>query len=249
MQASFASVANAAVTCGCSGDGSGINKFSADTAQGCYDTANATYTSWSCTVYSADESRYIDSRTGPSTSASPSGSETTNTTGTAAGTADTSSPGYTGGTPASAPSSGGAPDGSAAGNTSNDFGSDTGTTGSSASNISYTLLEPLPGKFPTAVGDSSAFYEYLNGLLMVLIIVGAMLAVVRFTIGGVTYMMSDVPGVRVNAKSQMWASQMWACLWGLLLLVSSVLILKTVNPNLVKFTLFEDISKQVTGNK
>lgn len=71
---------------------------------------------------------------------------------------------------------------------------------------------------------------------MLLIIIGAMLAVVRFSIGGIMYMTSDIANTRAKAKSQM-----WACIWGLLLLISSVLILNTINPAITKLTLFENL--------
>jgi hypothetical protein len=109
----------------------------------------------------------------------------------------------------------------------------------------YVLLEPLPGNFPAKIGSDSDFYAYLNGIIMFFIIIGAMLAVVRFSIGGILYMTSDVVSTRTKAKSQM-----WACIWGLLLLVSSVLILRTVNPELVKLTFLTDLTTlQSTGNK
>ena len=103
-------------------------------------------------------------------------------------------------------------------------------------NCTYTLLEPLPGSFPSQVGNDTQFYAYLNGIIMMLIILGAMLAVVRFSIGGIIYMTSDIAGNRSKAKSQM-----WACIWGLLLLISAVLILKTINPNLIKLTFFTNL--------
>lgn len=100
----------------------------------------------------------------------------------------------------------------------------------------YDLLNPLPYGFL----DTSAFISYLNGLLMVLFIVGAMLAVVRFAIGGIIYSTSDNCVSRSRARRQM-----WVCLWGLLLLFTSVLILKTANPELVRFTLFDSLKKLV----
>lgn len=108
----------------------------------------------------------------------------------------------------------------------------------------YVLLEPLPGidvGGDITRGDSSDFYKYINGIIMLLIIIGAMLAVVRFSIGGILFMTSEVAATRTKAKSQM-----WACIWGLLLLISSVFILTTINPKLVEITLFkslEDVKK------
>ena len=93
----------------------------------------------------------------------------------------------------------------------------------------YAPLEPLPGVAVTTTSDQG-FVAYLNGIIRLLIIIGAMLAVVRFSIGGIMYMTSDIANTRAKAKSQI-----WACVWGLLLLISSVLILQTLNPQLVQF--------------
>jgi hypothetical protein len=98
----------------------------------------------------------------------------------------------------------------------------------------YAPLEPLPGITITTTSDQS-LYSYINGVLLLLIIIGAMLAVARFSIGGIIFMTSDIAGKRSQAKSQM-----WACVWGLLLLISSVLILQTINPQLVQFN-FQDL--------
>ena len=56
-----------------------------------------------------------------------------------------------------------------------------------------------------------------------MIIVGSMLAVTNFLIGVVIFRTSDVVENRQKAKAQM-----WACVWGMLLLVSLVLLHKTV---------------------
>ncbi len=74
----------------------------------------------------------------------------------------------------------------------------------------------------------SDFYNYLNGILMLLIIVGGMLTVARFSFAGLRYMISDNPGTQAKARSQI-----WACVWGLVLLISSMLILNTINPQIV----------------
>jgi uncharacterized protein (DUF983 family) len=101
----------------------------------------------------------------------------------------------------------------------------------------YTLLEPLPGNnFPSQVGDEVQFYAYINGILWIVIVLGAMIAVARIAIGGVQIMVSDVAGTRSQAKTTI-----WAMIWGLVLLVTSVLILRTVNPNLVNLNIINDL--------
>jgi len=78
----------------------------------------------------------------------------------------------------------------------------------------------------------SGLASYLNYLFPILISIGALLGVVAFTVGGVVYMTSSVAGDKSKAIERMKAS-----VWGLLLLVASVLILQIVNPQLVVFNL------------
>lgn len=94
----------------------------------------------------------------------------------------------------------------------------------------YVPLEPLPGVTPP---DSSGdLTGYLSGIITLLIIIGSMLAVANFSIGGLIYLTSTSAGKRQAASSRM-----WACIYGVLLLISSVLILQTINPDLVKINL------------
>ena len=96
--------------------------------------------------------------------------------------------------------------------------------------LQYQPLEPiLPG---SAVPNDAQFASYLNGAITVLITIGAMLAVLWFVIGGVEYMTSEAVGKKSDA-----VSRMQAALWGLLLLAGAVLILQTINPNLLNFNL------------
>lgn len=108
----------------------------------------------------------------------------------------------------------------------------------------YTPLEPLPG-FPSQFAPSNqdngtSFFKYLNAIITLLVIIGAMLAVGNFSVGGIIYMVSSVADTKKAANSRMWGS-----IWGLLLLISSVLILQTLNPQLVQFNLS---SLNVLGN-
>ncbi|MGH7141285.1 MAG: pilin [Minisyncoccia bacterium] len=104
-------------------------------------------------------------------------------------------------------------------------------------NLTYVPLEPLPNVYTDENGSASSFIPLMSGLLTLAIIIGGVLAVARFSIGGVIFMTSDVVGNRAKAKSQMWAS-----VWGLLLLICSVLILKTINPELVNFNFVNDLN-------
>ncbi len=105
-----------------------------------------------------------------------------------------------------------------------------GTTDCSGTNcnLNYVPLEPLPGSVPSgAYGDLGS---YLNYLFPILITIGAILGVGTFTLYGVVYMTSSVAGSKEKAKTRMEKS-----IWGLILLLGSVTILTTINPNLTNF--------------
>jgi len=94
--------------------------------------------------------------------------------------------------------------------------------------LEYAPLEPLTPNTQTYPNIGS----YLNAAFSALLTLGALFAVVTFTIGGVVYMTSDAIGKKSAAVDRMKAS-----IWGLLLLAASVLILQTINPGLLNFDL------------
>ena len=96
-----------------------------------------------------------------------------------------------------------------------------------STNQNYCLLAPLPGlgsevKTDTGVGN------YLNTLIRVIIGFMAVLAVVMMVVGGIQYMVSNIAGEKASAKSRMTNA-----IFGLVLALSSYMILNTINPNLV----------------
>ena len=91
--------------------------------------------------------------------------------------------------------------------------------------IKYIPLEPLPN---VPQDGSANFCMLLNGLFRLLILLGGLVAVGSFVYAGITYMTSEIAGTKNNAKHSLQTS-----LWGLLLLVSSWLILNTINPQLL----------------
>ncbi|MBY0472960.1 pilin [Patescibacteria group bacterium] len=90
--------------------------------------------------------------------------------------------------------------------------------------LSYTPLEPIPGQS----SSQPNFCELLNILFKVLIYLGGMVAVLFLVLGGIAYMVSEVVDKRSAARERIKSSVI-----GLLILLSSYLILFTVNPNLV----------------
>ena len=98
----------------------------------------------------------------------------------------------------------------------------------------YIPLEPLPG-LPNSYGPnagSGSFPELISKSFQLLLGAGAAIAVVMLIIGALTYMFSDVITDKFKAKERI-RNTMWA----IVLLVSSYLILNTINPDLVTFKL------------
>jgi hypothetical protein len=93
------------------------------------------------------------------------------------------------------------------------------------------LLEPIPG-VAGKTGSKFDFPAFMRGLFSALLAIGAILAVFMLVYGGISYMMSDVVGNKAKAKERMRDAVL-----GLLLLIGSVLILRTINPNLLNFDL------------
>jgi hypothetical protein len=95
----------------------------------------------------------------------------------------------------------------------------------------YTPLEPvLP--FSGDLSQPDQFSQYLVTIFRFLLIAGALAAVLMLTIGGITYMVSEVPGVKLDALDRAKAA-----LVGVLILGGSWLILNTINPDLLNFSL------------
>ena len=70
--------------------------------------------------------------------------------------------------------------------------------------------------------------DVVNTIYLLAISIAALLAVIKIIIAGVKYMLSDVVTTKQDAKSDIWGA-----LIGLLVVVSAVLILLTINPQLV----------------
>lgn len=105
-----------------------------------------------------------------------------------------------------------------------------------AGTCTYIPLEPLPGQQKGPLN----FATYVGNAFKVFIVLGSMIAVGVLVFGGISYMVSEV----VPHKD--WARQkIQQAVWALLLLLSSYLILSTINPDL---TIFRFDSKVGTIN-
>ncbi len=93
--------------------------------------------------------------------------------------------------------------------------------------LEYTPLEPIPGINQSGTAD---FPTFLKGIFTILLSIGGILAVGLLVYGGIVYMTSEISNKKSEAKRRIQAA-----VWGLLLLISSYLILNTINPQLLEF--------------
>lgn len=92
---------------------------------------------------------------------------------------------------------------------------------------SYTPLAPLPGTVDTA--GNTDITTYLAGALKLIIALGGALAIFMAILAGTKYVAAGIsPDAKSNAKSDMTNAFI-----GLALILSSYLILNSINPNLV----------------
>ena len=99
----------------------------------------------------------------------------------------------------------------------------------SAISAHAALLEPSIGGGDTGTNPG----EYFKNIYNLMVGIAGVLAVIMIVVGGLEYIASAAnPSAKESAKKRIWAA-----IGGLLLALSSYLILQTVNPDLVKFDL------------
>ncbi|MEK7584917.1 MAG: pilin [Patescibacteria group bacterium] len=92
------------------------------------------------------------------------------------------------------------------------------------------LLEPLQNPVTlTSQGQFSGLTEYLGFVFPIAIGLAATLAALMIAIGGFKYILSSIPGVKEEGKKQITEA-----IWGLVLALAAYLILRSINPELVK---------------
>lgn len=96
---------------------------------------------------------------------------------------------------------------------------------------SYTPLAPLPGTFVGSTGSETTNVSlYLSGAIKLLVALGAALAVLFAIIGGTQYVAAGItPDAKSGAKERIFNS-----LIGLAIILTSYLVLSSINPNLVR---------------
>ncbi len=98
--------------------------------------------------------------------------------------------------------------------------------------VDYTVLAPLPGTYKEGTKKTDIGL-YLSGAIKLIVALGAAVAVIMCIIGGTQYVASGIsPSQKDAAKKRIVDS-----LTGLTLILTSFLILNSINPNLVLFNL------------
>ena len=96
---------------------------------------------------------------------------------------------------------------------------------------SYVVLAPLPG-----IGNNTAkttdLSTYLKEIFNLSIGIAAVMAFVMITFGGITYMTTDAISGKTKGREYITNA-----LWGLLLVIGAWVILYTINPQLIDFSL------------
>ena len=88
---------------------------------------------------------------------------------------------------------------------------------------------------PRLDADEQSTEEYVNALYLLSITIAAFLAFVKILYGGIKWMFSDVVTSKESAKKDIRGA-----LFGLLIVVSAVLILETINTDLTNLNIFGD---------
>lgn len=101
----------------------------------------------------------------------------------------------------------------------------------------YIPMVKLPGMDAFQAGDMGT-EKYVNALYALSITVAALLAVLQIIYGGVQYMLTDV----VPSKSE-GTKRIKGALLGLLIVLSAVLILNTINEDLTNINIFRSAPK------
>lgn len=99
-----------------------------------------------------------------------------------------------------------------------------------AQGTQYTLLEG--GLIGQDTVDVTNIGAYLLSLYKIFFTVTVVISVVMIIIGGIQWMFSAIPGVKLDGKGKIFSA-----LSGLFIALSSWLILNTINPDLLDFSL------------
>jgi len=97
--------------------------------------------------------------------------------------------------------------------------------------LSYTPVVQIPGLDP----NTQDTQQYVNALYLLAVTIAALLAVVKIIFGGVKWMLSDIVTDKASAKKDIQGA-----IFGLLIVLGTVLILNTIDPNLTRLNFLEN---------
>ncbi len=113
----------------------------------------------------------------------------------------------------------------------NNGGGGTTNTGGAAQGLNFV---PLVKDYPQLGRmQNSDIPSFLNTLFAITIAVAATLAVIMVAIGGIEYMLTESPFKMGDAKDRIGSA-----IFGLIIVLTSVLLLRTINPQIVSLNLF-----------
>ena len=95
----------------------------------------------------------------------------------------------------------------------------------------YVPLSPLPGASTQEISAGNVG-SYLQTLFTIAISIAGVLAVLMIVIGGLEYLLSEAFTSKADA-----ITRIQAALWGLIIILASVVILNTINPDLLNINL------------
>ena len=114
------------------------------------------------------------------------------------------------------------------------------TTFAFAADEKFVPMAHLPG----ITGDAVPLPVYINRIYMLTITIGAFIGVIKLSIAGVKYAMSDVVTDKSSAKKDI-----MGVFLGLAILLVPFIVLKQINPDLVNLELLRNASKVDTTGK
>ena len=91
----------------------------------------------------------------------------------------------------------------------------------------YVPISPIPNL--TEEGNNLNLENYLNNAFTFALGIATILAIIKIALGGIKYMMSKSPGGTEDAKGTIWSA-----IIGLLLILTTFIILKQINPDILK---------------
>jgi len=101
-----------------------------------------------------------------------------------------------------------------------------------AADKGFTALAPIPGLTDTAITSSSGFAAFFDKLYIYLIGVAVILAIIMIIWGGLEYSTQDSISKKSDGKSKIYNA-----LFGLVLVLSPVLVFTIINPQILSLNL------------